>query len=181
MKEVWKSIEGYEGLYEVSNLGRVKSLQGKKGDNYILSPISNVDGYCVVGLRKKGIYKQFRIHRIVAKHFIPNPENKSTVNHIDGNKQNNCVSNLEWCTMRENIKHAYANRLIECEKISKSKIDPKNINKNNTSGRKGVCFDKHSGKWKSYIRIKKKLYHLGLFETIDDAIKAREEKERELL
>ena len=113
MKEVWKTI--YE-TYRVSNLGKVESLPRYLKTNYtshnyiprklkgrILKPILMNNGYYHV--RIKG--KQYLIHRLVAKAFIPNSNNLPFVNHIDGNKLNNCVDNLEWCTARENVQHAY--------------------------------------------------------------------------
>ena len=102
--EQWRAVEGYPG-YEVSNLGRVRK-NGK------LTPLHRAGkGYLRTTLQKDGKQKQDYIHRIVAKNFIPNPENKPTVNHIDGNKDNNRVSNLEWATYRENNIHAIKNLL----------------------------------------------------------------------
>lgn len=110
MLEIWKPIKNYEGLYEVSNLGKVKSLSKRKGfietTDIVLKP-RNIKGYLSVHLSKKGITKNLLIHRLVALAFIPNPEDKPEVNHIDGNKKNNCVSNLEWVTKSENDLHAY--------------------------------------------------------------------------
>lgn len=107
MKEVWKDIPGYEGLYMVSNLGRVKRLPlGKqwpyrRTHNNIRKPhVSN--GYCQVNLSKDNEVKWFSVHRLVAMAFIPNPNNYPQVNHKDENKLNNNVDNLEWCTQRYN-------------------------------------------------------------------------------
>ena len=102
--EQWRAVEGYPG-YEVSNLGRVRK-NGK------LTPLHRAGkGYLRTTLQKDGKQKQDYIHRIVAKAFIPNPENKPTVNHIDGDKDNNRVSNLEWATYLENNLHAIKNHL----------------------------------------------------------------------
>ena len=110
MKEEWRDIEGYEGLYQISCLGRIKSL--KCGKERILKLGSNPLGYSIVGLYKNGQQKFFTVHRIVAKTFISKSNDKSEVNHIDGNKKNNKVNNLEWTTRSENIKHAIKNGLF---------------------------------------------------------------------
>lgn len=103
MKEIFKDIKGYEGLYQISNFGNVKSLKR----NIILKPSSNRKGYLHIILYKNHKSKNSIIHRLVAQAFIPNPENKPQVNHIDGNKRNNNVNNLEWVTNSENQKHAF--------------------------------------------------------------------------
>ena len=99
MKEEWKETKEH---YLVSNFGRVKNKYWK-----ILKPIKKENGYYRVYLKSKW----YPIHRLVAEAFIPNPDNKPQVNHIDGNKKNNNVNNLEWCTAGENIKHAYKTNL----------------------------------------------------------------------
>lgn len=109
--EIWKAIKGYEGLYEVSNLGNVKTLKNNK----VLKPYISNAKYLLVSLYKNGKRKHKTIHRLVAEAFIPNIENKTQVNHIDGNKQNNNVKNLEWTSASENLKHAYA---IGIKKVS---------------------------------------------------------------
>lgn len=101
--EVWKPIVGFEGLYEVSNKGRVRSIRR----NALVKAQPTVGGYLEVHCYNHQKYKIFTIHRLVATAFIPNPQGKRTVNHIDGNKKNNCVENLEWATYSENHKHAY--------------------------------------------------------------------------
>ena len=100
MEEIWKDIEGYEGLYQISNKGRVKSL--KWGKERILKPGITSSGYLKVLLCKNGMIKHIKIHRLVANAFITNPENKPQVNHKDENKFNNSVNNLEWSTAKEN-------------------------------------------------------------------------------
>jgi len=118
--EVWRPVEGFECEYEVSNLGRVRTLNffrvTKEGKQYpvksrLLKQYEH-NGYLHVNLPKNGRYKRFRVHRLVAAAFLPNTYNKPAVNHIDGNKQNNNVDNLEWCTPSENTRHALANGLI---------------------------------------------------------------------
>ena len=114
MIEEWRPIEGYEGLYEVSNLGRVRSL-----DRYIkysngnihlhkgkmLSPTKDTVGYLKVGLYCNGKYKMFSVHRLVAQAFIPNPDNLPQVNHRDENPSNDNVDNLEWCDAKYNLNY----------------------------------------------------------------------------
>lgn len=101
--ELWLDISEYENLYQVSNCGRIKSLNYRRtGKEQILKQATNKDGYKFVSLRKNGKGKTFTVHRLVAKAFIPSIENKVEINHIDCDKTNNCVSNLEWCTHKEN-------------------------------------------------------------------------------
>ena len=110
MNEIWLPIEGYENLYEVSNLGRVRRLESvvtskngvtQKVSGKILKP-RVVQGYLRVNLCKNGIRRSYYIHRLVSTAFIPNPDKKPQVNHIDEDKTNNTAENLEWCTAKEN-------------------------------------------------------------------------------
>ena len=115
MDEIWKDIEGYEGLYQVSNLGRVKFLERRVASGnsasrvireHIVTP-SLKRGYHRIRLCKEGSKCFFFVHRLVADAFIPNIENKPTINHKDGIRNNNVVSNLEWATFHEQIVHSY--------------------------------------------------------------------------
>ena len=102
--EIWRDIKSFEGHYQISNYGRTKTFA--KGKIKILKPRVDTDGYLMAILCVNGKHKQFKVHRLVAETFIPNPENKETVNHIDGCKMNNFVENLEWATRTENNQHA---------------------------------------------------------------------------
>ena len=113
MQEIWKDIPDYEGLYQVSNLGRVKSLTRKyktrKNNECIKSPSIAGKGYYRISLCKNGNIKYYYIHQLVAKTFIDNPNNYKLVNHKDENKLNNYVNNLEWCDNKYNINYKNGN------------------------------------------------------------------------
>lgn len=106
MQEIWESVKGYEGLYEVSNLGRVRSLKRATTSGVVLNQAVK-HGYMHVCLSKDGKPSTKRVHRLVAEAFIANPMDKPVVNHIDGDKTNNAVSNLEWATNSENELHSF--------------------------------------------------------------------------
>ncbi len=103
--EIWKTIEGYEGLYAVSNFGRVKNVT----TGLVRRASYCKDKYLKIGLHNNGVRKTVSIHKLVAKAFIPNPDNKPQINHKDLNKENNSASNLEWVTGEENRLHAHNN------------------------------------------------------------------------
>ncbi len=104
--EQWADVNGYEGTYKVSDRARVKRVDGKS--EHLLGCHTNAkNGYVYVALSKNGKRKSVRLHRLVAEAFIPNPNKKPQVNHIDGNKANNVCSNLEWTTASENQLHRY--------------------------------------------------------------------------
>ena len=112
MTEEWKSIAEYNGLYEVSNIGNVRRIyyptkKHKEKRYKIVTPYKTKEGYYRLSLSKNGIVTKHFVHRLVAIAFIENANNVPVVNHIDGNKTNNSVENLEWCTQAENNRHAY--------------------------------------------------------------------------
>lgn len=106
MTEVWENIQGYGSFYQVSNYGRIKSFKRYK-EGVLLDPGINSSGYLYINLYLDGIPKKYTIHRLVAITFLKNPYNKQEVNHLDGNKLNNLVTNLTWVTPQENTTHAY--------------------------------------------------------------------------
>lgn len=105
MEEVWKDIKGYEGMYQVSSFGRVKSIPRYRVSGKIMDVACN-GHYWRIKLSKNGKSRRVMLHRIIAEAFIPNPENKPQVNHINGNKKDNSIENLEWVTISENQIHA---------------------------------------------------------------------------
>lgn len=146
--EVWKEVKDYEGAYKISNLGNVLSCK------YVVPRLLTPDkstGYYRVCLSKKGFKKQTLIHRLIADHFILNPNNKTQVNHIDENKLNNSISNLEWVTHRENIEHSLTKKGI-------SKI-------------KGVNWINRSQSYQCSIYLNRKKHYLGTYKDIEKAKK----------
>jgi hypothetical protein len=147
--EQWKDIQGTDGFYQISSLGRVKSFintrQNISETEKILKPYLNTKKYPCVSLFKKN----YRIHRLVAEHFIPNPKDLPQVNHKDGNKTNNEIDNLEWVTNRENVIHFF---------------------KSQSPG----VYQTPNGKFAVKIYINRKRKHIGTFETISDANIARQ-------
>lgn len=122
--ETWKEVVGYEGIYEVSNLGNVRNSKTKEN----LSQVTTEYGYKRVSLYKNG-KTDLKVHRIVAMAFIKNTESKPCINRKDGNKQNNIVSNLEWCTQGENIRHAWKTGLRKGLEIDKEEVVDMYVNK----------------------------------------------------
>lgn len=157
--EIWKDVIGYEGMYCISNKGRIKSLPvilKAKGGEYLRpeklkSKSTHHSGYFVTSLTKYGIGKSIEVHRLIAMAFIPNPENKEEVNHINYNRSDNALENLEWVTIRENISHGR----------TKIKTHSKYT---------GVSFNIRSGKWMAYCAVNSKLIHLGAtYKTEEEA------------
>jgi hypothetical protein len=155
--EQFRHIEGYDN-YEISNLGVVKN----KKTGLILKQFLRGRGegreYYNVNLCKDGFMRGERIHRLVGNAFIENLSNKPCIDHIDNNKLNNNVSNLRFCTNSENHMNT----------------PPQ---KNNTSGKRGVYWDKYCEKWRANIKVNGKRFYLGSYQNIDDAILSREKAE----
>lgn len=129
MKEEWREIPGYYGVYEVSNLGEVRNtLTGKHLSKAIH------ERYIKAYLYKDRVRKCYMLHRLVAEAFVQNPDNKPQVNHIDGNRYNNRSDNLEWCTQAENIKHSFVIGLREHNKACLLEATHKSVNQYSKSG-----------------------------------------------
>lgn len=150
MEEIWKPIENYEN-YSVSTFGQVRNDATGK----ILKGRDNGYGRLGVCLWKNGIGKQFQIHRLIALTFIENLEGKTEVDHKDNDPSNNNLINLRWATRQENGRNT---RILST----------------NTSGVKGVGWDKQKQEWRAYIKIDGIYIHLGLFNTIEEATIARQ-------
>ena len=156
----WIEIEkngimyNYENIYEIFINGDIKRFF-KNGNTLIMKPGNDKDGYKIIGLRKGGEKKEFfKIHRIIATAFIPNPDNKEDIDHLDGNKANNSIDNLRWVTCQEN-----------------------NLNKKNYGKyKKGVTFHKRAQKFCAQITVNKKQIHIGSYETEDEAHEAFRQK-----
>ena len=170
-EEHWHPIQGWNGLYEVSNLGRIKSLQRQiaagprkyVSRERIMKQRSDKDGYQLVDLHNQGNVVTFKVHRLVAEAFIENPQEKPQVNHKDGNRANNLLQNLEWVTDSENKYHRYSELRTPCGK----------------SGFYGVNWRADRGKWRAYTTLGG-YRHLGLFDDKEEAIKTAEKARRKL-
>ena len=170
--ELWKNIEGYEGRYQVSNIGNVRSMWidrscrnakhemriSKFHRAHIMHQTDNGHGYLIVGLTKDGKRKNYYVHRLVAGAFIENPFNYEVVNHIDYNKKNNNATNLEWCEQKENIKHSVCNMSVQHNQVGKSGLRYISVDK---KGLYRVCIKKAD--------VDKR------FKNVDDAIAFRNE------
>ena len=167
MQEIFKDIKGYEGLYKISNKGRVKALTAWSGNYYkakyinkekILTPTDNGKGYLIIGLCKRGKRKNFYIHRLVAEAFIKNPNNLPQVNHIDYDKTNNNVNNLEWISQAENIKYSVVN------------MRGKKHKSHTNTGEQNITY--RASKKRYRVTIKQKEY--GSYKTLQEAIAKRD-------
>lgn len=162
IKVEWKLIEGFGGTYSVSNYGDVKNNRTGK----LMKPRKNEKGYLHIGLTTNGKQKNMRVHRLVAQAFIPNPENKPQVNHIDFDKENNCVNNLEWVTNKENTQYSICNRIFPGQQKKR----------NNKTGERNISH--YNGFY--VVRIYGKKYVSKSFKNIDDAKQWRDLRLKEM-
>ncbi len=153
--EEFREIENFDN-YEVSNFGNVRN---KKTGRLLKKGIDS-KGYYSVGIRQNLKTTTLNVHRLVAITFVDNPDDKPFVDHIDNDRTNNNVINLRWCTNKENLQNS---------KLSTA----------NTSGHKGVCWQKQHSKWRAQIQIDGITIHLGYFENKEDAIRARVQRANE--
>lgn len=155
-EEIWRPIDGYEGLYEVSNTGLIRSLDRFVGNrNRIKGKILSIKiektGYCSVALFKYGKMKRYLVHRLVAKTFIPNTEGLPQVNHRDENKRNNRVDNLEWCDSKYNINYGSRTQRSINTKVKNGCYDPEFIGF-------GLGYKEYQNKYRNINRDKHKEY-----------------------
>lgn len=121
----WKDVKGYEGLYQVSDTGKVRSFfRCKTQKGHILSDCIGSNGYSLVVLCKDGTRKSYTVHRLVATAFIPNPNNYPCINHIDENKSNNNISNLEWCSYAYNGLYGIRGKILDAKRKPVAKYTP---------------------------------------------------------
>ena len=169
--EIWKPVKGYETNYQVSNLGNIRSIKSSQG-NYRERPkkaFIGTNGYYVVNLWKDNKGSSHSLHRLVCIAFLDNPDNKPTVNHIDGNKENNEISNLEWATQSENLIHAAETGLIDKEACKQRMLGTKS--KNSKSSYHNVSYDNSRNKWIGSIKIDRKTTGNKRFDNEIDAAK----------
>ena len=153
-KRIWKDIPGYEGVYQVSNTGQVRTFNYKlTGQTKILKPAKDKDGYLLIGLKGKSC----RVHRLVAQAFIPNPDNLPCINHKDENPANNAVWNLEWCTYKYNNNYGTHNK----KQSESNKGKHNHCGKNNPRAKAVLMFTLDGEFIRRFDCIKEALIFLG--------------------
>ena len=157
INEEWRSISGFIN-YQISNIGRIRNVRTGR----ILKPRQDKDGYLLIDLCENNIRKTSKVHRLVAAELIDNPDNKSYIDHVDHNKQNNCINNIRWVSSSENS-------------MNRSKTK-----KTCSSYFKGVYWYKDRQEWKAQIQTNSGRKHIGYFDSEIDAARAYNTKAREL-
>lgn len=152
--EIFKDIAGYEGRYQIGNLGTIKRVGTSTIKEKVLKPFKQKGGYFIADLSKDGTVSKHLVHRLVATAFVDNPNNFSVVNHIDNNPSNSSASNLEWVTLRENQHHR------------------RRQDRNKTSKYIGVSWYAHTKRWVADISVNGKQRRLGYFKNEDEAADA---------
>lgn len=166
----WRDVVGFEGLYEVSSRGEVRATgklhKSRKGKHMQANPTGTSD-YLYVRLWQNNVMYNRSVHRLVAEAFVPNPDGKPMVNHLDGIKTHNYPSNLEWVTCSENHKHAYAAGLRNANHVADRNRGAKKAGA--SSKYHNVSYDKSRGKWQALIKDKGKRVAFGRFPTEEEA------------
>lgn len=169
VSELWKPVAGYEGRYEVSNMGNVRSIQDNHG-RYRERPVaknrSGTVDYLYVKLFIKDKMTNKAVHRLVAEAFVPNPGQLPVVNHLDGNKRNNCADNLEWTTTSGNHRHAWASGLRSSEHLVRRNLGRK---VGDATAFHNVSWDATRSKWKACIKHGGKALFQKRFDTAEAA------------
>ena len=174
INEEWRPIQEFDGRYEVSNLGRIRSKNYNRMNMILSQKVHYKTGYlqCSFSIYDTKLQKVRQIHkdvhRLVAKAFLPNPQNKPQINHINFDKTDNKVTNLEWCTCKENIQHSY--RAGHYNDVNHYSWLNKKVS--NKSKYRYVYWDTHRQKWKASIKNNQKTYNIGRFDTEEEAAKA---------
>ena len=160
--EIWTDVHGYEGLYQVSNMGRVKSLvKPYNAEEIIVKLFKNNKGYVTVNLWRNRKFKTKLVHRLVAEHFVPR-DHGNVVNHKDYNKDNNTAENLEWCTQKENLQYSLCHRPLTKKNAPLPNTGEKYVHK--ATNRPGY-----------YVAIHRPRKTTRYFRTLEEAIKFRSE------
>jgi len=152
-----KPLKNYENLYYITDDLKIFSVARKGTSGNEIKPQMNTEnGYLRVGLSKDNKRKKVMLHRIIAENFIPNPYNYTTVDHINGNKLDNTIDNLRWCSQAEN-----------------TRFNNHKLRNNNTSGFRGISFDKRCSKYQTEVNVAGKRIYVGKFDTLEMAIQER--------
>jgi hypothetical protein len=154
--EIWRDVKGFLGIYQISNLGNVRNVKTLR-----ILKFANSSGYEMVKLYRKGEVKNLFVHRLLSLAFIPNPKNKTCIDHINNKKLDNRLKNLRFVTSQENSRN-------------------RSISSHNTSGVKGISFHTKCNKWQAFIKINGKMIYIGIFTDIEEAKEARQKKAKEL-